>query len=60
MKSFSGYIRLPPNTLNDVGLDQQYPMNFFFWYFKARKNPDSAPLTLWLTGICLPHVQPVI
>ena len=42
---------MPPNTLNDVGLDQKYPINFFFWYFQARKNPESAPLTLWLTGI---------
>ncbi|KAK8116933.1 uncharacterized protein PG998_005214 [Apiospora kogelbergensis] len=29
-------------------LDQQTHM--FFWFFEARKNPEKAPITLWLNG----------
>ncbi|KAI9998970.1 hypothetical protein PInf_003634 [Phytophthora infestans] len=36
----SGYIKLP-NKVDD---------HYFFWYFEARRNPDTAPLVLWLTG----------
>lgn len=38
VKSYSGY----------VDLDQQTHM--FFWFFEARKNPEKAPITLWLNG----------
>ncbi|KIM43509.1 hypothetical protein M413DRAFT_68801 [Hebeloma cylindrosporum] len=34
----SGYI--------DVGTN----MSMWFWFFEARKNPDTAPFTLWLNG----------
>jgi carboxypeptidase C (cathepsin A) len=50
VKSYSGYIHLPWNTLNDVGVTQKYDINFFFWYFEARKNPENAPTALWLNG----------
>lgn len=36
--SYSGYIDLDEHA------------HLFFWYFEARRNPESAPLTLWLNG----------
>ncbi|OWY96744.1 Serine protease [Phytophthora megakarya] len=39
-KQDSGYIKLP-NKVDD---------HYFFWYFEARRSPESAPLVLWLTG----------
>ncbi|KAG2827517.1 hypothetical protein PC111_g8546 [Phytophthora cactorum] len=39
-KQDSGYVKLP-NKRDD---------HYFFWYFEARHNPESAPLVLWLTG----------
>ncbi|KAK8137096.1 peptidase S10- serine carboxypeptidase [Apiospora sp. TS-2023a] len=38
VKSYSGYVDLNENT------------HMFFWFFEARKNPDKAPITLWLNG----------
>ncbi|KAJ5165647.1 Peptidase S10 serine carboxypeptidase [Penicillium coprophilum] len=48
--SFSGYLHLPPGTLEEVGLDQSYPMNIHFWYFQNRERRDDAPLTVNLGG----------
>ncbi|GMF28318.1 unnamed protein product [Phytophthora lilii] len=39
-KQDSGYVTLP-NKKDD---------SYFFWYFEASQNPDTAPLVLWLTG----------
>lgn len=39
-ESYSGYL-----TVNET-----CDSNLFFWYFKAKVNPDSAPLVLWLQG----------
>lgn len=39
-KQDSGYIKLP-NKVDD---------HYFFWYFEARRNPETAPLVLWLNG----------
>lgn len=36
--SYSGYVDLAPNS------------HTFFWFFEARNNPETAPLTLWLNG----------
>lgn len=38
--SYSGYL-----TVNE-----EYHSNLFFWYFKAKVNPETAPLVLWLQG----------
>lgn len=36
--SYAGYVDLAPNS------------HTFFWFFEARHNPETAPLTLWLNG----------
>lgn len=36
--SYSGYVDLAPDS------------HTFFWFFEARHNPETAPLTLWLNG----------
>ena len=46
VKSYSGYVHLPPNA--DEA--RPYNVNLFFWFFEARQNPQNAPLTLWLQG----------
>lgn len=50
VQSFSGYIRVPPGTLGETGLDQSYPINIFFWYFQNRAKRNDAPLTVYLNG----------
>ncbi|KAI6257057.1 hypothetical protein MCOR19_006503 [Pyricularia oryzae] len=51
VKSYSGYIHLPPGTLDvSGGLPQPYPINTFFWFFEARENPENAPLSVWMNG----------
>ncbi|KAI9804428.1 MAG: hypothetical protein M1825_001327 [Sarcosagium campestre] len=50
VKSFSGYVNLPPDALADVGLDQDYNISYFFWYFESRKDPHNAPLSIWMNG----------
>ncbi|KAL2833105.1 Alpha/Beta hydrolase protein [Aspergillus pseudoustus] len=50
VKSYSGYVHLPPGTLNDLGLDQEYPINTFFWFFESRNDPRNAPLSIWMNG----------
>ncbi|KAK2016853.1 serine carboxypeptidase [Colletotrichum eremochloae] len=51
VKSYAGYVRLPPGTLDDIdGEAQDYPVNTFFWFFEARKAPENAPLAIWLNG----------
>ncbi|EXJ73921.1 carboxypeptidase D [Cladophialophora psammophila CBS 110553] len=49
-KSYSGYVHLPAGALGDLGEKQDYPINTFFWFFEARKNPQNAPLAIWLSG----------
>ncbi|EED18222.1 carboxypeptidase S1, putative [Talaromyces stipitatus ATCC 10500] len=50
VKSFSGYVHLPPHTLQEVGLDQNYSINTFFWFFESRHDPANAPLSIWMNG----------
>lgn len=50
VRSCSGYVHLPPNALNETHEQQSYPINTFFWFFEARKDPGNAPLTIWLNG----------
>jgi carboxypeptidase C (cathepsin A) len=45
-KQYSGYVNLPPNTL----AQQNYTINTFFWFFESRTSPETAPLTIWLSG----------
>ncbi|KAK4445150.1 carboxypeptidase C [Podospora aff. communis PSN243] len=46
VKSYSGYVHLPPRFL----ADQDYPINTFFWFFESRNDPQNAPLVIWLNG----------
>ncbi|KAJ6155620.1 hypothetical protein N7470_006186 [Penicillium chermesinum] len=50
VRSFSGYVHLPPGTLDDEQVSQQYPINTFFWFFESRHNPKNAPLSIWMNG----------
>ncbi|OOF92156.1 hypothetical protein ASPCADRAFT_210566 [Aspergillus carbonarius ITEM 5010] len=50
VKSYSGYVHLPPGTLNSLGIAQDYPINTFFWFFESRNNPLNAPLSIWMNG----------
>lgn len=45
VKSYAGYVRLPAGSQY-----APYEQNIFFWFFEARSNPKSAPLTVWLQG----------
>ena len=50
VKSYSGYVHLPPNTLTSVGVNQNYSINTFFYFFESRENPANAPLSVWMNG----------
>ncbi|KAK8040192.1 hypothetical protein PG993_008603 [Apiospora rasikravindrae] len=51
VKSYSGYVHLPPGLVDDgSGEAQNYPINTFFWFFEARNDPANAPLAIWLNG----------
>ena len=47
-KQYSGYVTLPPSLLDPT--QGNYPINTFFWFFEARQQPESAPLTLFING----------
>ncbi|KAF1977510.1 alpha/beta-hydrolase [Bimuria novae-zelandiae CBS 107.79] len=47
-KQYTGYVNMPPSTL--APYQQDYPINTFFWFFEARNNSNTAPLTIWLNG----------
>ncbi|KAK7180819.1 carboxypeptidase S1 [Paraphaeosphaeria sporulosa] len=51
VKSYSGYVHLPAGALDDLGVrNQTYEINTFFWFFEARKDPENAPLSIWMNG----------
>ncbi|OJD16314.1 hypothetical protein AJ78_03526 [Emergomyces pasteurianus Ep9510] len=50
VKAYAGYVHLPPGTLEDVGVYQNYTINTFFWFFEAREDSTNAPLSVWLNG----------
>ncbi|KAK3048970.1 hypothetical protein LTR09_009624 [Extremus antarcticus] len=50
VNSYSGYVHLPPGALADLGQQTDYPINTFFWFFESRKDPENAPLAIWMNG----------
>ncbi|KAF2724976.1 secreted carboxypeptidase-like protein [Polychaeton citri CBS 116435] len=50
VRSFAGYVRLPPHALNETHEQNAYPINTFYWFFESRKDPKNAPLAIWLNG----------
>ncbi|KAF2659029.1 alpha/beta-hydrolase [Lophiostoma macrostomum CBS 122681] len=51
VRSYSGYVHLPPGALDDLGVQNQtYEINTFFWFFESRKDPENAPLSIWMNG----------
>ncbi|TRX87845.1 hypothetical protein FHL15_011263 [Xylaria flabelliformis] len=46
-KGFAGYVHLPVDTLRTVGLDQQRPINTFFWFFESQNDLETVPLTVY-------------
>ena len=50
VKSYAGYVHLPPHVLEDLGEAQNYTINTFFWFFESRKDPKNAPLSIWMNG----------
>ncbi|KAJ0159702.1 Carboxypeptidase S1 -like protein B [Colletotrichum tanaceti] len=50
VKSYAGYVKLPPGTLEGVGQEQDYEINTFFWFFEAKHDPENAPLSIWMNG----------
>ncbi|KAK1993374.1 serine carboxypeptidase [Colletotrichum falcatum] len=50
VKSYAGYIKLPPGTLEGGGQEQDYEINTFFWFFEAKEDAQNAPLSIWMNG----------
>jgi carboxypeptidase C (cathepsin A) len=50
VKSYAGYVHLPPGVVNDLGVDQNYSINTFFWFFELRKDPNNATLSIWINS----------
>ncbi|KAL9065795.1 MAG: hypothetical protein Q9157_007356 [Trypethelium eluteriae] len=50
VKSYSGTVHLPAGTLGDLNEEQPYPINTAFWFFESRKDPQNAPLSIWMNG----------
>ncbi|CAG7556388.1 unnamed protein product [Fusarium equiseti] len=54
VNSYSGYVHLPSCFVPDAGGAKGLPKNgsasYFFWYFPARDNPESAPTAMYFGG----------
>ncbi|KAI9808965.1 MAG: hypothetical protein M1826_003943 [Phylliscum demangeonii] len=50
VKSYSGYVNLPPDSLYDTKLPEDYNISYFYWFIESRKDPANAPLAIWLNG----------
>ncbi|KAK1760501.1 putative carboxypeptidase [Echria macrotheca] len=50
VKSFAGYITLPSSGHSSNSNSNSTKAHLFFWFFESRKEPHSAPLTLWMQG----------
>ena len=50
VKSYAGYVHLPVGVVNDLGVNQNFTINTFFWFFESRKDPANAPLSIWMNG----------
>ncbi|KAK4466023.1 Alpha/Beta hydrolase protein [Cladorrhinum samala] len=48
VKAYSGYVHLPSTQLEDV--PASFNISLFFWYFEARNNPSSAPVSIYSGG----------
>ncbi|KAI1734115.1 carboxypeptidase S1 [Xylaria scruposa] len=46
--SYSGYVNFPPNSMR--GVEHDYPIHTFFWYFKSQTDTQNAPLIIWMNG----------
>lgn len=46
MKGFSGFVHIPPAPEQN----RNYTSNMWFWFFQARNDPQTAPLSVWLQG----------
>jgi hypothetical protein len=46
VKGYSGYVNLPV----DPSKNRNYESHMYFWFFEARKNASSAPLSMFLGG----------
>lgn len=50
VRSYSGYVHLPPYVSIDLDESQDYPLDTFFWFFESRHDPANAPLVIVLNG----------
>lgn len=46
--SYAGYVNFPPNSMS--GVEHDYPVHTFFWYFKSQNNAEGSPLIIWMNG----------
>ncbi|XDG07750.1 hypothetical protein ABKA04_007365 [Annulohypoxylon sp. FPYF3050] len=46
--SYAGYVNFEPNSMS--GVEHDYPVHTFFWYFRSQNNAEGSPLIIWLNG----------